>query len=71
MKNTDFHLDDYPYISKISIGSIFIIKELFNDDNYIMFADIFVYLNSVGIIYLILHSIYLRRMLVALNLDLD
>ncbi|CDW71822.1 phage head-tail family partial [Stylonychia lemnae] len=71
LKNRGYTSDYYPYMSKVSIGNVFLIKELFDDDNLILLADIILYLNAVGIIYLLIHSIYLRRMLIKLNQELD
>lgn len=34
-------------------------------------ADIIVYLNILGVVYMLLHSIYLRRMLVGMGLEID
>jgi hypothetical protein len=48
-----------------------VFKELLNDSNLLVFADIVMYLNSAGIIYILIHSIYQRRMLVSLNIELD
>jgi hypothetical protein len=54
-------------MSRVSIGNVFLMKELFDDDNMTKFADIILYLNAAGIVYLLIHSIYLRRMLIKLN----
>ena len=58
-------------MSKVSIGNVFILKEFFADENMTVFADVIVYLNAAGIVYLLIHSIYLRRMLIKLNQELD
>lgn len=70
-KADGYDLSTIPYIDKVSIGNIFIIKDLIDDDDLILYADIVVYLNTAGIVYLLLHSIYLRRMLINMNIELD
>jgi hypothetical protein len=65
VKNYDY--TDFPYMSKVSIGNVFFVKALFNDENLIVLADVMIYLNAAGIVYLLIHSIYLRRMLIKLN----
>jgi hypothetical protein len=64
-------MKNYPYIAKVSVGNIFIFKELLSDDNLIIFADVVIYLNAVGILYVLFHSIYLRKMLKEYNSELD
>ena len=44
---------------------------MFSDDALIVFADVIVYLNAAGIVYLLIHSIWLRKMLIQTNNDLD
>jgi hypothetical protein len=34
-------------------------------------ADLIVYLNIVGVVYVLFHSIYLRRLLVSMSIELD
>ena len=58
-------------MSKVSVGNVFLIQELFEDDNLVKLADAILYLNAAGILYLLIHSIYVRRMLVAYNQELD
>lgn len=62
---------DYPFISKISIGNVFFMRNFLSEENTIIYADIIVYLNAIAIIYLLIHSIYLRRMLITYNIQLD
>lgn len=56
---------------KVSIGSIFLVTDLKDNPDQIKLADAIIYLNAAGIIYIFLHSIYLRRMLVSFNEELD
>ena len=48
-------------------------KRLFSmDRNSNLFrADLIVYLNILGMVYMLFHSIYLRKMLVQASIDLD
>jgi len=72
IKHSDLDIEvEYPFISKLSVGNVFIMQEVLKDDNVVMYADIIVYLNAVAIIYLLGHSIYLRRMLIKYNMQLD
>ena len=72
LKTSDFDIvKEYPFISKISIGNIFIAKVLNDVENFQKYADIVIYLNAVGIVYLLIHSIYLRHMLLTMSIDLD
>ena len=34
-------------------------------------ADIVVYLNIIGVLYMLFHSVYLRRLLVGMSIELD
>lgn len=63
MKKSGIEIENYPFVTKISVGNIFVVQALTDDENMIIFADVILYLNAAGIIYVIFHSIYLRRML--------
>eukprot|EP00347_Sterkiella_histriomuscorum_P022863 403336874 len=71
LKKSGYDISSYPYMSKISIGNVFELKQMFSDDALIVFADVIVYLNAAGIVYLLIHSIWLRKMLIQTNNDLD
>ncbi len=63
-------VDNQPFITKISVGYIFSNNYLV-EENLLVFADVIVYLNAAAIFYMVIHSIYLRRMLVSFNKTLD
>jgi hypothetical protein len=41
------------------------------DSSIITLVDVLIYLNSAGIIYLLIHSIWLRKYLIEFNKELD
>lgn len=51
-------------MARVSIGNVFVWSTMFDDENLILYADIIVYLNAAGIVYLLIHSIWLRKMLI-------
>jgi hypothetical protein len=55
----------------VSIGNIFLVKDLSINPNLIKLADVIIYLNAAAILYLLIHSIILRRMLITFNQQLD
>ncbi len=67
------------YATRLSIGTMFrnpynaTFNKLFSTDkNSNLFrADIIVYINILGVVYMLLHSIYLRKFLVGMNFQLD
>jgi len=62
--------DEQPFVTKISVGYVFLSDYLVTE-NLTLYAEIIVYLNAAAIVYMVFHSIYLRRMLVAYNKELD
>lgn len=64
------------YISKLTVGSVYLgrkyqsLDALVSDNTEIM-IDVVVYFNMAGILYLLLHSIFLRRSLVRMHCELD
>lgn len=72
MKNSGVEYGDiYPYMFKVSIGSIFLVYDFRYNPETVKFADAIIYLNAGGIILTLIYSIFLRRMLVNMNDDLD
>ena len=67
------------YATRLSIGTMFrnpynaTFNKLFSTDkNSNLFrADIIVYINILGVVYMLLHSIYLRKFLVGMSFQLD
>ena len=58
-------------MAKVSVGNVFLWSTMFEEENLILYADIIVYLNAAGIVYLLIHSIWLRKMLIQFNTELD
>jgi hypothetical protein len=61
------------YISKLTVGSVYVSEKYDSFGNYVknngeVMIDVVVYFNMAGIVYLLLHSIFLRRSLVNLHL---
>lgn len=71
MKNSGYDTEDYPYMSKVSVGNVFYLGNVTSNDNIEKYAEAIVYLNAIAIAYLLIHSIWLRKMLIQFNLDLD
>lgn len=69
-ENTTLVLDNQPFITKISVGFLFG-NDYLVSENLIVFVEVIVYLNAAAIIYMVFHSIYLRRMLISFNKNLD
>lgn len=67
------------YVQKVSAGMVFInpynltYTSMYSTDttSNLFRADIMVYLNIIGAIYVLIHSIFLRRMLVSMSGELD
>jgi hypothetical protein len=66
-------------VSRLSVGTVFrnpynaTYKILFSMDrsSNLFRADLIVYLQILGVVYMLYHSIMLRRLLVGLSLELD
>jgi hypothetical protein len=77
--NTNYTTTGTSYATRLSVGTMFrnpfnaTYKKYFSaDKNSNLFrADIIVYLNILGVIYMLIHSIYLRRLLVSMSIDVD
>ncbi len=67
----DNTLTDYPYISKVSVGNFFVLKNLIEGENLEIYADVVVYLNSFGVLMILLFNIFLRGRLYNYNRELD
>ena len=75
----DFNTTAAGMVLKLSVGTVF--RNPYNATPNILWttnkasnlfrSDIVVYLNIIGVIYVLLHSIYLRRMLVGMSIELD
>lgn len=67
------------YASRLSVGTVFrnpynaTYKILFSMDksSNLFRADLIVYLNILGVVYMLFHSIFLRRLLVGLSHEID
>jgi hypothetical protein len=60
-----------PFITRISIGYIFLSNGILSGKNLVLYADIVVYLNAAAIVIIVLYSIYVRRSLIAYSMELD
>lgn len=77
--NTNYTTTGTTYATQLSVGTMF--RNPFNATFNIMWeansksnlfrADVVVFLNIIGVIYMLLHSIYLRRLLVGMSIELD
>lgn len=67
------------YAARLSAGSVFrnpynaTLNILWSKDNKsnLFRSDLIVYLNIIGVLYVLFHSIYLRKLLVGMSFDLD
>lgn len=64
------------YLAKFTAGSVYLSERYSTLDAYIkdnaqIIIDVVVYFNMAGIVYLLVHSIILRRALVAMNVHID
>jgi hypothetical protein len=71
LKKSDVNYGEMPYMVKVTVGIIYTLRAYFPDENYIAYSDAIVYLNAVGIVYLLIHSIWLRKYLISFNRELD
>jgi hypothetical protein len=77
--STNFTTTGTTYATRLSVGTLFrnpfnaTYKRLWSTDkNSNLFrADIVVYLNIIGVLYMLFHSVYLRRLLVGMSIELD
>jgi hypothetical protein len=77
--NTNYTTTGTTYATRLSVGTMFrnpfnaTYTKLFSaDKNSNLFrADIVVYLNIIGVLYMLFHSVRLRQLLVGMSIELD
>jgi hypothetical protein len=77
--NTNYTTTGTTYATRLSVGTLFrnpynatfnVLWEV-NRESNLFRADVVVFLNIIGVIYMLIHSIYLRRVLVGMSIELD
>lgn len=77
--STNYTATGTTYATRLSVGTMF--RNPFNatylkyfsanPDSNLFRADVIVYLNILGVVYMLIHSIFLRRQLVIMSINLD
>jgi hypothetical protein len=76
---TNYTTTGTTYATRLSVGTLF--RNPYNATFNVLWeneptsnlfrADVVVFLNILGVVYMLLHSIYLRRLLVGMSIELD